>query len=122
MPSRDQYLGAIHRLEQRAGGRVVRMSELVARLGARAPTATARVQKMAAAGPVGYGPGRGVTLTDEGRRQAAADRRLRLIERLLGEVLRLPGDVIGHEAESVAGYTSERVVESIDRYFAATPG
>lgn len=117
MLTRDQILLAIHDLQRANPAGVARTGELAARLRVTRPSVTSRVQALAAAGLVRYTPRQGATLTPGGEQQAAAaQRRLRLIEWFLGEVLALPGEVIAGEAELVARWASDRVMDGLSRY------
>jgi DtxR family Mn-dependent transcriptional regulator len=120
MLTRDQVLRAIHDLQVRTPAGVARTSDLAAQLGVTGPSVTARVQELAAAGLVRYVPRKGAALTAEGEHRAVeAAARLRLIERFLAGILRLPADAIAGESELFARYASDRVMDGIARFLAS---
>ena len=121
--TRDQMLRAIHELQSGDPTGIARTSDLAARLGVADPSITGRVQALAAEGLARYVPRRGTTLTPLGERQAiSATRRLRLIERFLGEVLAMPDDVAAGEAERLARWASDRVMDGFSRCVEAGRG
>lgn len=111
----DDYLKAIYHL----GGddrRRVGSSELAAHLGVKPASITNMLQKLAAErGPwVDYERGRGVKLSNAGRKRALEIvRHHRLIETFLFKVLGYPLDEIHDEAERLEHFISERFEERI---------
>lgn len=94
---------------------------MTAKLGVTTASTIARVRVLVAAGLARHIPRRGVALTGEGERQAAAAfRRLKLVERLLRELLKLPADAVMEEAEAVSRDVSDRVLDSLARFFDAS--
>lgn len=112
-----QILRAVYHLQANSPNQTVRTSDLATQLNVTGPSATARIQELAAAGLLKYAPRQGATLTDEGNRLALmAANRLRMIERFLKEVLVLSVDSIVAEAELFDRFASERVMEGIARF------
>jgi len=113
-PASEDYLKAIFHLE-REGSRV-HTTELAERLGVRKPSVTAMLKRLFERGLVDYAPGRGVTLTEEGRLATMrVVRRHRLLETFLVEVLHLDWSEVHAEAEVLEHHLSPRMVAAIDR-------
>jgi len=109
----QDYLKGIYALES-AGERVT-TSALAARMGVRAPSATAMAKRLADLGLVERAPYRGVALTDEGRRGALEVlRHHRLLERYLVDRLGLSLDQVHAEAELLEHALSEELEAKID--------
>ncbi|CAN5168854.1 metal-dependent transcriptional regulator [soil metagenome] len=109
----QDYLKGIYALES-AGERVT-TSALAARMGVRAPSATAMAKRLADLGLVERAPYRGVVLTDEGRRGALEVlRHHRLLERYLVDRLGLSLDQVHAEAELLEHALSEELEAKID--------
>ncbi len=109
----QDYLKGIYALES-AGERVT-TSALAARMGVRAPSATAMAKRLADLGLVERAPYRGVVLTDEGRRGALEVlRHHRLLERYLVDRLGLSLDEVHAEAELLEHALSEELEAKID--------
>lgn len=115
--TRDQVLRAIHDLQRQSSAGIARTSSLAQRLGVKGSSVTARVQELARAELVHYVPRQGASLSEEGEQLAvAAIAKIRLLERFLTEVLKLPGEWVAEESEHMARYISERVLRSIQRF------
>ncbi len=109
----QDYLKGIYALES-AGERVT-TSALAARMGVRAPSATAMAKRLADLGLVERAPYRGVVLTDEGRKGALEVlRHHRLLERYLVDRLGLSLDEVHAEAELLEHALSEELEAKID--------
>jgi DtxR family Mn-dependent transcriptional regulator len=115
MPSAtlEEYLEAIYKASERGE---VRPGHLAEALGVSAPTVTATLGRLTAAGLIER-PGGGVTLTAEGR-QAALDiiRRHRLAERFLVDALGLAWDEVHDEACQLEHALSPRVQEALETF------
>src|SRR5699024_5473833 len=95
----QDYLQAIYTLGE-WGQPGASASDLAARLGVGAPTATEHLQRRAGAGLVNYQPYRRITLTAEGRQVALAMvRRHRLMETYLAWRLGYSWDEVHDDAE-----------------------
>ncbi len=115
--TRDQVLRAVHNCQLHSPDGTARTSDLAQRLGIKGPSATARVQELAAAGLVRYAPRLGAVLTEEGERQAQeAFGKLRCIERFLEAVFNLQPEVCGVEAEHLLRHISAVVMEAITKH------
>src|SRR5574340_162524 len=109
----QDYLKAIYALES-SGARVT-TSALAARMGGRAPAATAMTKRLAELGLVERLPYRGVALTDAGRREALEVlRHHRLLERYLADRLGLSLDEVHVEADRLEHALSEELEAKID--------
>lgn len=109
----EDYLKAIHALEDRHGNTVGTM-ELAERLGVTPGSASAMTRKLAERGLVEVEPYRGVTLTDRGRGLALeVIRHHRLLELYLHEHLGVPWDRVHDEAERLEHVLSEELEEAI---------
>ena len=96
LESQEEYLERIYRIDP--VGRVP-FSRLVKALGVRSPSVSEMCRNLAAKGLVVYTPRLGVTLTDEGRKQARQlVRRHRLAERMLTDLVGLPWERAHDEA------------------------
>jgi DtxR family Mn-dependent transcriptional regulator len=112
-PAVQDYLKAIHALEER-GGEAVRTTALADRVGVSPGSATGMVKKLVGDGLVRHRPYRGVELTPEGR-QMALDviRHHRLLELFLVRELGVPWDRVHDEADALEHVVSDRLVELI---------
>lgn len=119
MLTHHQILRAVQQLQERASNDRVRTSDLANWLRVTGPSATARIQELAAAGLLTYVPRQGASLSEEGKRQAQrAVKRMQMIEQFLRDVLELPVESISTEAEFFDRFASEKVVEGIARFLA----
>jgi len=118
--TKDQVLRAIHQLQRRSSTKLARTSDLATLLRIKEPSVTARLQELAMNGLVRYQPRRGATLTTEGERIAAhCTARIQNIERFLSAVFRLPAGSATEDAERVARFVSDRVMNGIVQYLAS---
>lgn len=110
----QDYLKAIHALEERGGGEAVGTTVLAARVGVSPGSATGMVRRLVEGGLVRHTPYRGVELTAAGR-QVALDviRHHRLLELFLTRELGVPWDRVHDEAEALEHAVSDRLVELI---------
>ncbi len=109
----EEYLEAIYKLS-RSGS--VRPSRLAERMGVSAPTVTATLRRLGERGLVSR-PGRGIALTDEGKREALSIlRRHRLAECFLVDVLGLPWDDVHQDACLLEHAMSPRVQDALERF------
>jgi len=115
MPSAtiEEYLEAIYKLAEKG---TVRPGQLADAMAVSAPTVTATLGRLQAAGLV-VRPDGGVELTLAGR-QGALDiiRRHRLAERFLVDVLSLPWDEVHEEACQLEHALSPRVQQALERF------
>lgn len=112
-----EYLEAIFKLD--AHESPVPVPALAERLAVAPTSANEMVRRLCDRGLAAYEPYRGVSLTEEGRRQAlAVIRRHRLWERLLTDVLNMPWDQVHEEACRLEHVTSpqleERLAQALD--------
>ncbi len=109
-----EYLEAIYKLGERE--RPVPVPSLAEWLAVAPTSANEMVRRLSERGLATYEPYRGVSLTDEGRRQAlAVVRRHRLWERLLTDVLHMPWDQVHEEACRLEHATSPQLEEHLAR-------
>lgn len=115
MPSAtiEEYLEAIYKLAEKGP---VRPGQLTEVMGVSAPTVTATLGRLQAAGLI-VRPEGGVELTLAGR-QGALDiiRRHRLAERFLVDVLELPWDEVHEEACQLEHALSPRVQQALEQF------
>ena len=110
----EDYLKAIFHLG-RDGGKV-QTTGLARQLRVSKPSVTAMLKRLAEKGLVDYSPGRGATLTEEGRLATMrVVRRHRLLETFLVEMLHLDWSEVHEEAEVLEHHLSPRMVDAIDR-------
>ncbi len=110
----EDYLKAIFYLG-REGGRV-HTTDLARQLGVSKPSVTSMLKRLAEKGLADYSPGRGVTLTEEGRLATMrVIRRHRLLETFLVDELLLDWSEVHAEAEVLEHHLSPRMVDAIDR-------
>jgi len=110
----EDYLKAIFHLD-REGGRVTNTA-LARQLGVSKPSVTSMLKRLAGKGLVDYSPGRGATLTEDGRLATMrVIRRHRLLETFLVEVLMLDWSEVHAEAEVLEHHLSPRMVDALDR-------
>jgi DtxR family Mn-dependent transcriptional regulator len=110
----EDYLKAIFHLG-RDGGKV-HTTGLARQLGVSKPSVTSMLKRLAEKGLVDYSPGRGATLTEEGRiATMRVVRRHRLLETFLVEMLHLDWSEVHEEAEVLEHDLSPRMVDAIDR-------
>ncbi len=115
-PPVEEYLEAILSLEEE--GVAVIQARLVERLGHSAQTISETVHRLAEVGLLRRA-GRGIELTDEGRRRAeSVVRRHRLAERLLVDVLGLPW----HQAHLEAGRWEHVISDEVEARLVAVLG
>lgn len=110
----EDYLKAIFYLG-REGGKV-HTTDLARQLGVQKPSVTSMLKRLNEKGLVDYSPGRGATLTEEGRLATMrVVRRHRLLETFLVDVLNLDWSEVHAEAEVLEHHLSPRMVDAIDR-------
>ena len=108
----EDYLKAIYSLGK--GGARVSTTDLAERLGFAASSASAMVGRLADSGLVDRVPYAGVTLTEEGERQALrVIRRHRLLEAFLVSSLDLPWDEVHLYAEQLEHAAPDDLIEAI---------
>ncbi len=111
-PAAQDYLKAIHRLQE--GGGVASPADIAALLRVKAPSVTGMLKRLAEAGWVDYQPGSGATLTAAGRTEALrVIRRHRLLELFLTQVLKLDWSEVDAEAEALEHFISPRLEDAI---------
>jgi DtxR family Mn-dependent transcriptional regulator len=111
-PAVQDYLKAIHSLGGVDG--VVSPVDIAARLGVRAPSVTGMLKRLAEAGLIAYGPGRGARLTRRGVAEARrVIRRHRLVELFLTRVLGLDWSEVDAEAEALEHAISPRLEQAL---------
>jgi len=107
-----EYLEAIYKLSEQ--GAPVPVPALAERLEVTPTSANEMVRRLVDRGLATYEPYRGVSLTDEGRRQALlVIRRHRLWERLLTDILHVPWDQVHEEACRLEHVISEAFEDKI---------
>jgi len=114
-PAVQDYLKAIHGL----GGadQVVSPVEIAARLEVRSPSVTGMLKRMAEAGLIGYEPGHGARLTEQGISEARrVIRRHRLLELFLARVLGLDWSEVDAEADALEHAISPRLEQALAAY------
>lgn len=115
MPSAtlEEYLEAIYKLAEKGP---VRPGQLAEAIGVSAPTVTATLGRLQAAGFIER-PDGGVELTHAGRRGALdIIRRHRLAERFLVDVLQLPWSEVHEEACQLEHALSPRVQQALEEF------
>lgn len=111
-PTIEEYLKAIHALEQTG---LVRPTRIAEAMGVSGPTVTVTLRRLKEAGLVERA-GRGVRLTESGRRHAVSViERHDIAERFLEGVLGLPRDEALREACRLEHALSPQVAEAISR-------
>lgn len=108
----QDYLKAIHSL----GGSEETVSpvDIAERLQVRAPSVTGMLKRLAEAGWIGYEPGHGARLTEQGVAEARrVIRRHRLVELFLTRVLGLDWSEVDAEAEALEHAISPRLEQAI---------
>lgn len=113
-PSRavQDYLKAIH--ADGGADRTVSPVEIAGRLQVRAPSVTGMLKRLADAGWIDYGPGKGAKLTEAGIAEARrVIRRHRLVELFLTRVLGLDWSEVDTEAEALEHAISPRLEQAI---------
>jgi DtxR family Mn-dependent transcriptional regulator len=108
----QDYLKAIHSL----GGaeETVLPVDIAARLGVRAPSVTGMLKRLAEAGLIGYEPGCGARLTEQGILEARrVIRRHRLVELFLTRVLGLDWSEVDAEADALEHAISPRLEQAL---------
>ena len=109
----EDYLKAVFHLSTGVGAATT--SALAVQLGLAAPTVSAMLKRLEAAGLVERSPEHGARLTEHGRRHAlGVVRRHRLLEMFLTEFLDVPWDEVHDEAEVLEHALSARLEERID--------
>ena len=110
----EDYLKCILAEQQRSPG-LVSMGRIGTELKVAPGTVTAMIKTLAESGLVEYEPYSGVRLTTAGRKLAThVQRRHRLIELFLVEVVGLDWSEVHDEAEHLEHAVSERLIERID--------
>lgn len=111
----EDYLKVVLVHQQRHEGHRVGMGEIAAALEVAPGTVTAMMKTLAESGLVDYEPYSGVLLTEPGQRLAAhVQRRHRLIELFLVQVMKLDWTEVHAEAELLEHAVSDRLIERID--------
>jgi DtxR family Mn-dependent transcriptional regulator len=113
----EEYLRAI--LHLRAGGGKVSLTALARQMGVSPPTAHEMVRRLERMGLVTYSRRDGVRLTPEGSHRAfGKERRYRLSQRFLCDVLGMEAEVAAREALRFEQGLSPTVEQQIIRLFA----
>ena len=111
----EDYVKHILLEEQRQPEALVPMGRIAAALDVTPSTVTAMVKTLADSGLVTYAPYGGVRLTPAGRKLAAhVQRRHRLLELFLVQVVGLDWSEVHPEAEQLEHAVSERLIDRID--------
>lgn len=106
----EDYLKAIHRLS--ADGRLASTTQIAEALAVAPPSVTGMVKRLSEQGLLSHEPYRGVTLTEQGLREARrVIRRHRLIESYLVGFLGFTWDNVHDEAERLEHAVSDTLVE-----------
>ena len=107
----EEYLEQIYRLSGDGSGRV-QLSTLARELDVKGPSVTEMCRTLAEKGLAVYEPRNGVSLTEQGRKQAAQlIRRHRLAERMLTDMVGLPWELAHDEACKYEHVISGKVEE-----------
>jgi DtxR family transcriptional regulator, Mn-dependent transcriptional regulator len=116
-PAAEDYLKGLWHLESEnklGEGRLVSTTQIAARLGVSAASATNMLKKLDAMGLVSHAPYKGASLTDPGRKTALeVIRHHRLLETYLAEALGVPWDEVHDEAEVLEHVLSEGLEDRI---------
>jgi DtxR family Mn-dependent transcriptional regulator len=108
-----KYLRVIYLLSFKA--QCVTTSEVAARLGVAAPSVSAMLRRLDAAGLLTASGAGGIVLSDHAERHARdVVRRHRLIETFLVQAAGMSWDEVHHEAEALQDVVSDRLIERID--------
>jgi DtxR family transcriptional regulator, Mn-dependent transcriptional regulator len=111
----EDYLKVVLVHQQRHQGQRVGMGEIASALEVAPGTVTAMMKTLSESGLVDYEPYSGVLLTEPGHRLAAhVQRRHRLIELFLVEVMKLDWSEVHAEAELLEHAVSDRLIERMD--------
>jgi DtxR family Mn-dependent transcriptional regulator len=111
----EDYLKVVLAHQQRHRDQRVGMGEIAAALEVAPGTVTAMMKTLSESGLVDYEPYSGVLLTESGRRLAAhVQRRHRLVELFLVEVMQLDWSEVHAEAELLEHAVSDRLIERMD--------
>ena len=108
-----KYLRVIYLLSFKA--QCVTTSEVALRLGVAAPSVSAMLRRLDAAGLLTASGAGGIVLSDHAERHARdVVRRHRLIETFLVQAAGMSWDEVHHEAEALQDVVSDRLIERID--------
>jgi len=111
----ENYLKSIFAIAESTTDQLVGLGDIAQALGVTPGTVTTMMKSLDEAGLVEYQPRAGVSLTEEGRRQAlTVIRRHRLIELFLVEVLNLDWADVHEEAEVLEHSMSDLLIDRID--------
>lgn len=111
----EDYLKCVLLAEERRPGDLVGMGQIAGALQVTPGTVTAMVKTLSEAGLVEYEPYAGVRLTAAGRQLAThVQRRHRLIELFLVQVMGMSWSEVHAEAETLEHAVSDRLIERID--------
>ena len=109
----SKYLRVIYVLSFKAPP--VLTSAVAARLGVAAPSVSAMLQRLGAAGLLAGSGGGGIALSEHGQRHAReVVRRHRLIETFLARAAGMSWDEVHHEAEAMQHAVSDLLIDRID--------
>jgi DtxR family transcriptional regulator, Mn-dependent transcriptional regulator len=110
----EDYLKAIHILEEESGSGSVATQSVADRLGVSAASATNMLKKLDSMGLVAHAPYKGANLSPAGRKVALeVIRHHRLLETYLAEALGVPWDRVHDEAEVLEHVLSEDLEDRI---------
>ncbi|MGH2806383.1 MAG: metal-dependent transcriptional regulator [Actinomycetota bacterium] len=110
----EDYLKAVHILEEEGASGSVATQAVADRLGVSAASATNMLKKLAVMGLVEHAPYKGANLTPAGRKVALeVIRHHRLLETYLAEALGVPWDRVHDEAEVLEHVLSEDLEDRI---------
>jgi DtxR family transcriptional regulator, Mn-dependent transcriptional regulator len=111
----ENYLKAIYRLTGGEKGHAVSTGELARAVKVSPGTVTSMLKSLCSNGQVKYQPYAGACLTEEGHNLVLRLlRRHRLIRVFLAQTLSLPEDAIADDAERMAHFLSDSLLDRID--------
>jgi len=110
----QDYVKAVHGLQQRSRGAAVSTTALARHLGVTPGSVSAMVKRLAERGLVDHRPYRGVVLTRAGQETALeVIRRHRLLETFLAQELGMPWDRVHDEANALEHVVSDELIALI---------
>lgn len=115
--SKQDYLKAIYQISSGSDSNAVSTTEIASRLDVSKAATSEMVQRLSEQGYLNYEKYRGMSLTDEGRREALnIIRRHRIWELFLRDILGLTWSEVHAEAELLEHSTSDFLIEKLDGY------